>query len=558
MAARLVKVKLDKVSSISEGSQEDVKDSATVHSIPPLGEPLESRKSFWGRTQRSPDLDAIATQPSVFDDPVSLETYRPPAAYENSHRFDPLARWTWREERAVVRKIDRKIMFFATLMFFCMDLDRSNISQANTDNLLKDLGVTTDDFNLGNALYKGCFLIAELPSQLISKRIGPDVWIPTQMVLWSIVSFSQFWIRNRAGFLATRCMLAFLQGGFIPDMVLFLSYFYKKNELPFRLTIFWTSNYLTDIVGAFLATGILKLRGRGGHYGWQYLFLIEGLATFVCGITAFFLMPPGPTQTKARWRPKGWFTEREETIIVNRVLRDDPSKSDMHNRQGLSPKMIWESLKDWHLWPIYALGATHMIPTNPPQTYMTLTLRNLGFSTTISNLLSIPAQSWFSEHIDSRVGATVILQFWMLPILAALTTFNKQTSHWAWWTLVTLAVGFPYVHPIQVAWASTNSFKVSTRTVSASVYNMFVQLAGIIASYVYRSDDAPYYHRGNKALLGVTCMNITLYALVWLFYRTVNKRREKKWNSWSEEERREYLKTTKDQGNKRVDFRFVY
>jgi hypothetical protein len=82
-------------------------------------------------------------------------------------------------------------------------------------------------------------------------------------------------------------------------------------------------------------------------------------------------------------------------------------------------------------------------------------------------------------------------------------------------------------------------------------------------------------HRGNKALLGVTCMNITLYALVWLFYRTVNKRREKKWNSWSEEvrvkvldehisfthrfqERREYLKTTKDQGNKRVDFRFVY
>ena len=51
---------------------------------------------------------------------------------------------------------------------------------------------------------------------------------------------------------------------------------------------------------------------------------------------------------------------REETIIVNRVLRDDPSKSDMHNRQGLMLKMIRQALSDWHMWPLYTLGLTHM------------------------------------------------------------------------------------------------------------------------------------------------------------------------------------------------------
>ncbi|KAH9929763.1 MFS general substrate transporter [Fomitopsis serialis] len=540
--------------------------SVSLEQVPSLGVPIEEKGGLWRRSKR--DLDSVATQPSVFDDPATVDMYRPSPVYESAHRFDPLARWTWREEIPLVRKIDWLIMVWAWLMFFALDLDRANISQANTDNFLPDLGMTTNDFNTGNMLFKVCFLIAELPSQLVSKRIGPDVWIPSQMVLWSIVSLAQYWLTGRGSFLATRCLLGFMQGGFIPDVILYLSYFYTRRELTMRLAWFWVSNYVAALASAFLATGILKLDGVRGQAGWRYMFLIEGGLTLLIGLASFYMMPPSPTQTRAWYRPKGWFTEREETIIVNRVLRDDPAKSDMHNRQGLSVMQILKILTDWRMWPLYILGLVHLIPVNPPQTYLTLTLRQLGFDTTQANLLTIPSTvlgiilllliSYLSEVFDSRVGTSVVLQFWALPLLIALYKFNENTSQWVYYAVVTLITGYPYVHPIQVAWASANSYGVGTRTVSASVYNMFVQAGGVVSSYIYRADDAPLYRRGNIDLIAITCMNIALYVLTWLFYRTINKRRERKWESMTPEEQQEYLDKTTDKGNQRLNFRFVY
>jgi len=36
-------------------------------------------------------------------------------------------------------------------------------------------------------------------------------------------------------------------------------------------------------------------------------------------------------------------------IMVNRILRDDPSKSDMHNRQGITLDLMWKAMKDYDM-----------------------------------------------------------------------------------------------------------------------------------------------------------------------------------------------------------------
>lgn len=74
--------------------------------------------------------------------------------------------------------------------------------------------------------------------------------------------------------------------------------------------------------------------------------------TFAIGVASVFLMPASAVQTKTWFRPKGWFTDREVKIVVNRVLRDDPSKGDMHNRQAITIRRLWQSLSDYDLWPV--------------------------------------------------------------------------------------------------------------------------------------------------------------------------------------------------------------
>ncbi|KAE8368952.1 hypothetical protein BDV27DRAFT_141643 [Aspergillus caelatus] len=514
-----------------------------VQDASPLGEPSSGRR-LWFQKGRKYDPDAIATQPSVYDNPNTAQEYQPGEDWENLHRFDPSARWTWGEENRVIRKIDTRIMIFTAIMFMALELDRANLHQALTDNFLKDLNLTTNDYNLGNTVFKLSFLCAELPSQLVSKWIGPDRWIPTQMTLWSAVGMAQYGLKGRSSFLACRALLGLLQGGFIPDIILYLSYFYKSHELSVRLSFFWTAYNLADILASFLAFGLLRLRGVQGQAGWRWLFLLEGLITLLVGLIAFILMPPGPCQT-ANWSrgKKGWFTPREETIMVNRIIRDDPSKGTMHNREPITPKLLWKSLCDYDLWPLYALGLTWLTPMTPPGQYLTLTLRGMGFNTFVTNLLTIP------------------YTFAQIPTMLILTYLSERFGHinkWVAWVILTIFLSIPSAHPIQVAWNSRNSNTVRSRTVSAAVYNMCVQASGIIASNIYRKDDAPRYKRGNRVLVGLVVSNIFIYMFTKAYYVWRNASRDRKWDAMSEEEKRVYLATTKDEGNKRLDFRFAH
>ena len=220
--------------------------------------------------------------------------------------------------------------------------------------------------------------------------------------------------------------------------------------------------------------------------------------------------------------------------MVNRIVRDDPSKGDMHNRQALSPSLFWEAIKDYDMWPIYLIGLSkpHKSlrsmaqsltsqslehPTNPlPVLHHThhresrlQHLRNEpwftvpGYALFIIQLLT---WTWISEKVNNRFGIVLVSQLWMLPILIALELLPGGAAHsWARYALNLMLVGYPYIHAIlgecwslegvwywvkgswlmsAVAMTSRNAGSVRTRTVGSALYNMCVQASNIIASNV--------------------------------------------------------------------------
>jgi hypothetical protein len=227
---------------------------------------------------------------------------------------------------------------------------------------------------------------------------------------------------------------------------------------------------MADVMGGFLAFGLLHLRGVNGAAGWRWLFLVEvfylfffeikltvlqGFVTLIVGLLAYALMPSSPTSTAGWLRGKnGWFSEREEVIMVNRILREDPSKSDMHNREPLSLSLLWKSLKDFDLWPIYILGLNFQTPMTTPSNYLTLSLKGLGFDTFRTNLLVIPSKvlhvitmlglTYAAEIFGELTYTALFGQLWALPFLIFINMVDiREINKWFAWVVMTILLCYP-------------------------------------------------------------------------------------------------------------------
>lgn len=88
------------------------------------------------------------------------------------------------------------------------------------------------------------------------------------------------------------------------------------------------------------------MRGINGLSGWQWLFIIEGSMTLFIALLFVIILPRCPENPVSLVGIR-YFNERETSIIVERVLQDDPTK--VHPRPHVSPREIWDAVSIYNL-----------------------------------------------------------------------------------------------------------------------------------------------------------------------------------------------------------------
>jgi ACS family tartrate transporter-like MFS transporter len=182
-----------------------------------------------------------------------------------------------------MRKVMLRLPPLMALLFLVNQLDRVNVSFAAL-TMNRDLGLDTMGYAWGAGIFFLAYFAFEVPSNLILERVGAQRWIARIMVTWGVISGATAFVTGPTGFLTARFLLGAAEAGFIPGLLLYITYWFPPRYRARATAIFFISAPMGNAVAGLLSVPLLKLDGVAGLAGWQWMFLSEAAPAVVLGV----------------------------------------------------------------------------------------------------------------------------------------------------------------------------------------------------------------------------------------------------------------------------------
>ncbi|KAL8648792.1 MAG: hypothetical protein Q9226_005847 [Calogaya cf. arnoldii] len=415
------------------------------------------------------------------------------------------------DEKALLRRIDLRVIPVLFVIYIAAFLDRVNLANAITLGLPKELHLNakTNQINIALTVFFIPYILFEIPSNFLLRYFKPHVWLSGCILAFGVVMLCQGFVHNYAGLLATRFFLGLAEAGVFPGSFYLISFWYKREEAQQRFTVYWCSVLTASMFGGLLASAIANMDGRRGLSSWRWIFILEGLATIVVGLVAFFLVSDFPIDAK-------WLTEDEREWVVTRTRSDEKSDQLLTGRSMLhffaDVKNILAGVMYFSIViPIYAFA--YFAPT---------IVKTLGYSPVNTQLHTVPPtaaalglcliMAYLSDRTGLRspfIGSGLGLTIAGLAIL--MTVHHTFPAQYAGLCLV--AMGAFSVGPIVVCWYIMSLEGHINRSIGSAWINSFGNTGGIIATFAFMAKDAPQYHTGYSIVLAFVCLGSLATAL---------------------------------------------
>jgi MFS family permease len=266
-------------------------------------------------------------------------------------------------EQRTFAKIAWRIVPLLFIGYVVAFLDRVNVGFAKLQ-MASDLQFSDAVYGFGAGIFFISYLIFEVPSNLVLRKVGARLWLARIMITWGIISgcfmFTGMvaWggIASAFGctdaeftFYVLRFLLGIAEAGFYPGAVYYLTLWFPARRRAHATAAFMTAVAASNLIGSPISGAILQwMDGVQNLRGWQWLFVIEAIPSVLVGIVYILFMSDGPQKAK-------WLSSEERDLIHRRIAEEETEK-------GGAIQTVRGAFADWRLWALTAIYFSGAVP----------------------------------------------------------------------------------------------------------------------------------------------------------------------------------------------------
>ncbi len=211
-----------------------------------------------------------------------------------------------------------RLLPFLFVLYVVNYIDRTNLAYAAV-GMSRTLGFNDRVFGLGAGIFFVSYLALQIPGARMVERFGARRVISSCMVSWGSLTILTALVHTPIQLYLARFLLGAAEAGFFPGVIVYLSYWFIREDRAKATSNFMSAIPLSSMLGSPLAGWILG-RAWLGVDGWRWLFVFEGMPAIVLGTAAYFFLTDRPTDA-------AWLSVAGRDWLVRTLEQETPART---------------------------------------------------------------------------------------------------------------------------------------------------------------------------------------------------------------------------------------
>lgn len=216
-------------------------------------------------------------------------------------------------EQRTIATVTKRLIPLLIVLYVVAFVDRSAVGVARL-TMSADINLSAAAYGLGAGMFFIGYFLFEVPSNIAMHRFGAKAWFARILVTWGVITALTGFTQGPVSFYILRFLLGAAEAGFFPGVVYYLTLWYPQRHRNGATARFILAQPIALLIMGPLGGLLIGMNGLGLH-GWQWLFIVVGLAAVVMVIPTLTLLPDGPS--KAKW------LEPEQAAWIEQELEKD-------------------------------------------------------------------------------------------------------------------------------------------------------------------------------------------------------------------------------------------